>query len=113
MIVPFGGGGLICGIGSVMRRLRPTARMIVAESEAAQPAAAALRHGGPVKVPHRQSFIDGMGSTTVLEEMWPRRSAHRRPRAMLSASSRVVTSTAKNWALSSPVRILSKEHGAT
>jgi threonine dehydratase len=71
MVVPFGGGGLICGIGSVMRRLRPTVRMIVAESEAAQPAAAALRHGGPVKVAHRQSFVDGMGSTTVLTEMWP------------------------------------------
>jgi threonine dehydratase len=71
VIVPFGGGGLICGIGSVMRRLRPTVRMVVAESEAAQPAAAALQHGGPVKVPHRQSFVDGMGSTTVLAEMWP------------------------------------------
>ena len=71
VVVPFGGGGLICGIGSVMRRLRPRARMIVAESEAAQPAAAALREGRPVKVPHRQSFVDGMGSTTVLEEMWP------------------------------------------
>ena len=71
VVVPFGGGGLICGIGSVMRRLRPTVRMIVAESEAAQPAAAALRHGAPVTVPHRQSFVDGMGSTTVLAEMWP------------------------------------------
>jgi threonine dehydratase len=71
VVVPFGGGGLICGIGSVMRRLRPTVRMIVAESEAAQPAAAALQHGGPVKVAHRQSFVDGMGSTTVLPEMWP------------------------------------------
>jgi len=71
VVVPFGGGGLVCGIGSVMRRLRPTARMIVAESEAAQPAAAALRQGGPVQVPHRHSFVDGMGSTTVLAEMWP------------------------------------------
>ena len=71
VVVPFGGGGLICGIGSVMRRLRPTVRLIVAESEAAQPAGAALRHGGPVTVPHRQSFVDGMGSTTVLPEMWP------------------------------------------
>ena len=71
LVVPFGGGGLVCGIGSVMRRLRPTLRMIVAESEAAQPAAAALRHGGPVTVAHRQSFVDGMGSTTVLPEMWP------------------------------------------
>jgi threonine dehydratase len=71
VVVPFGGGGLICGVGAVMRRLRPTVRVIVAESEAAQPAAAALRLGGPVTVPHRQSFVDGMGSTTVLAEMWP------------------------------------------
>ena len=71
VVVPFGGGGLACGIGSVMRRLKPSVRMIVAESEAAQPAAAALANGRPVKVPHIQSFVDGMGSTTVLEEMWP------------------------------------------
>jgi len=58
VVVPFGGGG-------------PAVRMIVAESEAAQPAAAALRNGRPVRVPHIQSFVDGMGSTTVLEEMWP------------------------------------------
>ena len=71
VVVPFGGGGLACGIGSVMRRLKPGVRMIVAESEAAQPAAASLAHGLPVRVPHIQSFVDGMGSTTVLEEMWP------------------------------------------
>lgn len=71
VVVPFGGGGLACGIGSVMRRLKPAVRMIVAESEAAQPAAAALANGRPVRVPHLQSFVDGMGSATVLEEMWP------------------------------------------
>ena len=71
VVAPFGGGGLICGTGSVMRRLRPAVRMIVAESEAAQPAAAALRCGRPVRVPHLSSFVDGMGSTSVLAEMWP------------------------------------------
>jgi threonine dehydratase len=71
VVVPFGGGGLICGIGSVMRRLRPTARMILVESDASQPAAAALKNGGPITVQHRQSFVDGMGSSTVLAEMWP------------------------------------------
>jgi threonine dehydratase len=69
--VPFGGGGLICGIGSVMRRLRPAVRMIVVESQAARPVAAALQNGRPVKVAHIKSFVDGMGSTNVLEEMWP------------------------------------------
>jgi threonine dehydratase len=71
VIVPFGGGGLVSGIGSVMRRLKPGVRMIAAESEAAQPAAAALANGGPTLVPHMQSFVDGMGSTTVLPDMWP------------------------------------------
>ena len=71
VVVPFGGGGLACGIGSVMRRLKSDVRMIVAESEAAQPAAAALANGRPTQVPHIQSFVDGMGSTTVLEDMWP------------------------------------------
>jgi threonine dehydratase len=71
VVVPFGGGGLASGIGSVMRRLKPGVRMIVAESEAAQPAAAALKNGAPTLVPHAQSFVDGMGSTTVLPEMWP------------------------------------------
>ncbi|HWG69104.1 MAG TPA: pyridoxal-phosphate dependent enzyme [Steroidobacteraceae bacterium] len=71
VVVPFGGGGLACGIGSVMRRLRPQVRVIVAESQAAQPARAALENGRPTCVTHVQSFVDGMGSTTVLEEMWP------------------------------------------
>jgi threonine dehydratase len=71
VVVPFGGGGLACGIGSVMPRLKSDVRMIVAESEAAQPAAAALANGRPTQVPHIQSFVDGMGSTTVLEDMWP------------------------------------------
>jgi len=71
VVVPFGGGGLTSGIGSVMRRERPGARMLAVESEAAAPAAAALAAGGPVTVPYQPSFVDGIGSTSVLAEMWP------------------------------------------
>jgi threonine dehydratase len=71
VVVPFGGGGLISGIGSVMRRLRPGARMIAVEAETARPAAAALAAGGPARVEHRPSFVDGIGSAIVLDEMWP------------------------------------------
>lgn len=71
VIAPFGGGGLACGIGSVLRRLRPGARMLAVENEGSNPAAAAFEAGGPVTVSHRQSFVDGMGSGTVLPEMWP------------------------------------------
>ena len=62
---------MISGIGSVMRRLGHAVRMIAVESAASQPAAAALANGGPIAVRHVQSFVDGMGSTTVLKEMWP------------------------------------------
>ena len=71
IIASFGGGGLISGVGSVMRRLKPDVRMIAVESQAAQPVAAALAAGRPTKVTHDQSFVDGMGSSTVLDEMWP------------------------------------------
>jgi len=71
VVVPFGGGGLISGIGSVMRRLKPGVRMIAAEAETAGPAAAALAAGAPVRVSHTPSFVDGIGSSIVLEEMWP------------------------------------------
>jgi len=71
IVVPFGGGGLISGIGSVMRLQRPGVRMLAVESEAARPAAAALAAGEPVTAPYSPSFIDGIGSTSVLDEMWP------------------------------------------
>jgi threonine dehydratase len=71
VMVPFGGGGLISGIGSVMRRMKPKVRMLGLEAEPAQPLAAALKAGHPVKVTHTPSFVDGIGSGMVLEEMWP------------------------------------------
>ncbi|MBN9546777.1 MAG: pyridoxal-phosphate dependent enzyme [Alphaproteobacteria bacterium] len=70
VVVPFGGGGLISGIGSVMRRMKPGARMLAVEAETARPLAAALAAGGPVKVDYRPSFVDGIGSGMVLDEMW-------------------------------------------
>jgi threonine dehydratase len=71
VVVPFGGGGLISGIGAVMRRHKPGVRILAVESEAAQPAAAALVAGQPTKVKHEPSFVDGIGSSIVLDEMWP------------------------------------------
>jgi threonine dehydratase len=71
VVVPFGGGGLISGVGSVMRRLKPGVRMLAAEAETARPLAAAFDAGGPTPVEHRPSFVDGIGSGQVLAEMWP------------------------------------------
>lgn len=71
VIVPFGGGGVSCGIASAFRILKPDTRILGAESEAAMPLAAAFEAGGPVVVPRRSCFISGMGVDTLLPDMWP------------------------------------------
>jgi threonine dehydratase len=72
VLIPIGGGGLCCGIAQAIRRRRgKAARIIAVETEAATPLLAARRAGAPVVVERRPSFIDGMGSTRVLGEMWP------------------------------------------
>jgi threonine dehydratase len=71
IVVPFGGGGLSCGIATALRALRPETRVYACEVETAAPLAAALAAGQPVRVDYRPSFVDGIGGRFVLEEMWP------------------------------------------
>jgi len=71
VIIPFGGGGLSCGIAAAIRALRPDTRIIVAESDAATPLTSALQAGRPVTVEMKSSFISGAGASSVLSEMWP------------------------------------------
>ncbi|MEX2495426.1 MAG: pyridoxal-phosphate dependent enzyme [Woeseia sp.] len=71
VVVPFGGGGIVSGIGSAIAVLKPDARVVIAESEAAAPVAAAFRRGSPVRVAVSPSFISGAGAPAVLEDMWP------------------------------------------
>ncbi|MYI07017.1 MAG: pyridoxal-phosphate dependent enzyme [Gemmatimonadetes bacterium] len=71
VVVSYGGGGLSCGIAAALRALAPGVPVFAAEVETGAPFAAALEAGVPVEVQHRPSFVDGIGSTGVLEEMWP------------------------------------------
>ncbi len=71
VLVPVGGGGLISGIAQAIKAKRPRCRILAVETEAALPLHAALQAGAPVTVERRPSFIDGMGSTRVLDAMWP------------------------------------------
>lgn len=71
VVVPYGGGGLSCGIASALAALQPQAQVYAAEVASAAPLAAALSAGEPVEVEYRPSFVDGIGSTTVLADMWP------------------------------------------
>ena len=72
VLVPFGGGGLSSGIASALRALKPNTRVYACEAEPSAALAAALAAGAPQKIDYRASFIDGIGSPFVLDDMWPR-----------------------------------------
>jgi threonine dehydratase len=72
VVVPFGGGGLSCGIASALHARRPEVRVYAAEVETAAPLAASLAAGEPRAIDYRPSFVDGIGGKSILEPMWPR-----------------------------------------
>jgi threonine dehydratase len=71
IFVPFGGGGLACGIANAVRALRPAVKVIVCELETAHPFKSARDAGGPVDAPCDPGFVTGVGFGSVLAEMWP------------------------------------------
>jgi threonine dehydratase len=84
VLVPFGGGGLSCGIAAAIRAKRPDVRVAGCEVETATPFAAALAAGRPVETPRTATFVDGIGARIMLEEMWA-------PASRLLAGSLVVS----------------------
>jgi len=71
VLVPWGGGGLCCGIASAVRALRPSAQVFACEVETAAPLSASLAAGRPVTIDYTPSFVDGIGARGLLPEMWP------------------------------------------
>lgn len=73
VIAAIGGGGLITGVGSAVKALRPDVKVVGAEPETASPYAYSLEQGGPSKFPDWQaSFVDGAGGKSVTDRMWHR-----------------------------------------
>lgn len=71
VIIPYGGGGLSCGIASAIKALKPATRVYACEVETAAPLAASLAAGSPQTIDHTPSFVDGIGGKSMLPEMWP------------------------------------------
>ena len=73
VIAAIGGGGLITGVGSAIKALRPEVSVVGAEPETAAPYALSLREGKASKFTDWQaSFVDGAGGQSVTERMWQR-----------------------------------------
>jgi threonine dehydratase len=73
VIASIGGGGLITGLGSAVKALKPETRVWGAEPETAAPMALSLERGSPQTFPEwKASFVDGAGGQSVFPRMWQR-----------------------------------------
>ena len=73
VIAAIGGGGLITGVGSVLKALKPGIQVWGAEPETAAPAARSFAAGAPQQFAEwKASFVDGAGGKSVFPRMWQR-----------------------------------------
>jgi threonine dehydratase len=73
MIASIGGGGLITGVGSALKALRPEIKIWGVEPETAAPMSLSLAAGSPQEFKEwKSSFVDGAGGQSVFPRMWER-----------------------------------------
>ena len=60
LVVPTGGAGLLAGVATVAKSLRPGIRIVAVEAAAAPSFSASLAAGRPVQVPIRPTLADGL-----------------------------------------------------
>jgi threonine dehydratase len=71
VVAAFGGGGLSCGIASVMQLRRPAVKVFGAEPETAAPLARSFAAGRAESFPEwTASWVDGCGGKSVFPRMW-------------------------------------------
>ncbi len=73
IIAAIGGGGLVTGVASAAKALRPEIKVWGAEPETAAPAALSFAKGSPQVFPEwRATFVDGAGGQSLFPRMWQR-----------------------------------------
>src|SRR5436305_4977175 len=73
VIASIGGGGLITGVASAIKALKPEIKVFGVEPETAAPAALSFKMGSPQVFKHwKASFVDGAGGQSVFPRMWER-----------------------------------------
>jgi threonine dehydratase len=73
VICAIGGGGLIVGVGSAIKALKPEVKLFGAEPETAAPAALSFEKGSPQVFGNWEaSFVDGAGGQSMFPRMWER-----------------------------------------
>jgi threonine dehydratase len=72
VMIPWGGGGLACGIASAIRELKPATQIFAAEVATAAPLSASWNAGSPQVIEPNRSFVDGIGGKSVFPQMFAR-----------------------------------------
>src|SRR6184192_865773 len=73
IIAAIGGGGLITGVASAIKAIKPGINIFGAEPETAAPAALSFEKGSPQVFKNwKASFVDGAGGQSVFPRMWER-----------------------------------------
>jgi threonine dehydratase len=73
IIASIGGGGLITGVASAIKAIKPEIKIFGAEPETAAPAALSFEKGSPQVFKNwKASFVDGAGGQSVFPRMWDR-----------------------------------------
>ena len=73
VIASIGGGGLVTGVGSAIKALKPATKIFGVEPETAAPSALSFKMGSPqVFKDWKASFVDGAGGQSVFPRMWER-----------------------------------------
>ena len=73
VIASIGGGGLITGVGSTIKALKPQIKVFGVEPETAAPVALSFEKGSPQVFDNwKASFVDGAGGQSMFPRMWER-----------------------------------------
>src|SRR6266513_2979076 len=73
VIASIGGGGLITGVASAIKALKPEIKVFGVEPETAAPAALSFKKGSPQLFENwKASFVDGAGGQSMFPRMWER-----------------------------------------
>ena len=72
VVIPWGGGGLACGIASAIREVKPGVKIFAAEVATAAPLSVSWNAGSPQVIEPQRSFVDGIGGKSVFPQMFAR-----------------------------------------
>ncbi len=71
VFIPVGGGGLIAGVGSVLKKLKPSIQIFGVQAKACPALHAAFENGHPIWVDSQATICEGVAVPFISDEIYP------------------------------------------